>query len=182
MLPHHPRKFSRSQQDRRALSGGADSPPRRKGTSFMIAVAKAKLPKGKKGFIVRVIEGGSIREVEVRHERPHPRSSCYVRSAFIKYFQHRGVFRKDLRNQFFEPGVAGKRSEMAHQCSADTLSLVFVDHSECHLGCPGAHDDITAAANDCTAATISHHCHQGDMAGEIDIQKEVNFLFGKIAS
>ncbi len=71
---------------------------------------------------------------------------------------------------------------MAHQCSADALSLVFVDHSECHLGCPGAHDDITAAANDCAAATIFHHRHQGDMAGEIDIQKEVNFLFGKIAS
>ena len=94
-----------------------------------------------------------------------------------------GVFSgRTSRNQFFEPGVAGKRSEMAHQCSADALSLVFVDHSECHLGCPGAHDDITPAANDCAAATISHHCHQGDMAGEIDVQKEVNFLFGKIAS
>jgi hypothetical protein len=65
-----------------------------------------------------------------------------LESALLEHFQHRGVFWKHLCDQFFESGVAGKRREMAHQCSADTLSLVLVNNSERHLGCPRTHDDV----------------------------------------
>jgi hypothetical protein len=99
--------------------------------------------------------------------------------AFLKHLQHRSVFRQNLRNQFLETGLAGNRGEMVHQCRANTLSLVLIDHGESNLGRPWPHDNVTRAADDYWSPTFLNHCDQGDVIDEVDVQEECDFPLAK---
>jgi hypothetical protein len=69
---------------------------------------------------------------------------------------------------------------MPHQYRADTLPLVLIDHCESYFSCPGAYDDVPSTADYCATASFSHDCDQRDVVSEIHVQKEGDFLFGKI--
>ena len=51
-------------------------------------------------------------------------------------------------DQLVESGVARNGSEMAQQCRADALSLVFVENCKTDFGLARLDDNITPTAND----------------------------------
>src|SRR4051812_28105317 len=71
---------------------------------------------------------------------------------------------------------------MTHQCGADTLALVFIDHRESYLGLPGLQDDVATTADDHGAAVFFAHCDQGHVIEEVDLCEERDFLVGKMTS
>lgn len=89
------------------------------------------------------------------------------------------AFRTRIAKLHILKGIAGKCGKMAHQRRANALPLIFVDHSERHLGCSRAHYDITSASDDCGSAPFSRNGDPRDVVGEIDVQEEVNFLLRK---
>ena len=103
-------------------------------------------------------------------------------SAFLEDLQHRGIFRQDLGNQLLQPGLTGKRNQMAHQRRTDTLALILIDHAESDLGPPGRDDDVTPARNDRRSSFFFRHCDQGYVTDEIDVQEERDFRLGEAAS
>ena len=65
-----------------------------------------------------------------------------VKPAGLEDLQHGTVIRQNLCNQLIEPGSTGNRSKMAHERRADPLTLVLVNHSKSHLGCPRLSDNV----------------------------------------
>ena len=61
---------------------------------------------------------------------------------------------------------------MPHQRPSDTLSLIFIDDGEGHLGLSGFHDDVTPTAGDHPFAVFPHHCDQGDVIDKINVDEE----------
>ena len=106
---------------------------------------------------------------------------CHVQSAFLEHFQHRGIFRQDLGNQFLQPGLTGERDEMAHQRRADTLALVLIDDAESDLGPFGLDDDVASPAHDRRSSIFVGNCDQGYMTDKIDVEEERDFRLGEVA-
>src|SRR5262245_54164333 len=102
-------------------------------------------------------------------------------SAFLEYVQHRDVSGKDFRNQLLDPGATGNGGQMMHECPAETLALILVDHGESHLRLPGLNDDVTCAAHDHGLAALVNDCNQRDVIDEIDMQEKLDFRLGKVA-
>jgi len=102
--------------------------------------------------------------------------------AFLKYLQHRGILGQDFRRKFGKTSTAGNCDKMTQKCAADALSLVFVDHSKRDLRRTGSFNDITSTGNNYRAVPFIDYRDQGDMVDEVDVQKEVDFFFGKIAA
>ena len=71
---------------------------------------------------------------------------------------------------------------MMHECCAETLPLVLVDHSESDLGLSGLHDDVTCAARDHAPAAFVNDCDQRYVIHEIDVQEKPDFRLGEVAS
>src|SRR5215831_18010423 len=101
--------------------------------------------------------------------------------AVLEYFQHRHVIRQDLRDQFLEPGSPGNRGEMMHECCAEALPLVLVDHSESDLGLSRLHDDVTCAARDHGAAGFVNDSDQRHVVDEVDVQEKLDFRLRKVS-
>ena len=70
---------------------------------------------------------------------------------------------------------------MAHQCRADPLPLVLVDHSKSHLGCPRLSDNVAPASDNHTSAVLFDRRHQGNMVDEVDVHEECDFLLREAA-
>src|SRR5690349_3849092 len=88
----------------------------------------------------------------------------------LEYFQHRGVVRQNLGDQFSKSGAAGDGGEMAEQRRSDALPLVLVYNGERHLGRPRLDDDVTPTANDRRSLAFFHDRDQGDVIDEVDVQ------------
>src|SRR4029453_59695 len=71
---------------------------------------------------------------------------------------------------------------MIHECRAETLPLVLVDHSESDLGLSRLHDDVTCAARDHGPAAFVNYCDQRDVIHEVDVQETPDFRLGEVAS
>src|SRR6266511_2264994 len=71
---------------------------------------------------------------------------------------------------------------MTHECCAETLPLILVDHSESDLGPSRLHDDVTCAARDHGPAAFLHYCDQRDVVDEVDVQEKPDFRLGEVAS
>src|SRR6266545_6918984 len=69
---------------------------------------------------------------------------------------------------------------MMHECCAETLPLVLVDHSESDLGLSGLHDDVTCAARDHAPAAFVNDCDQRYVIHEIDVQEKPDFRLGEV--
>src|SRR5262245_4279174 len=106
-----------------------------------------------------------------------------VQPTFLKYLQHRDVVGQDLSDEFLEPIPTGNRGEMVlvHQRCTDTLPLVLVDHVEGHLSFLRVYNDVASAANYHGSAAFFHHCNQGHVVDEVNIQEECDFLLCKAA-
>src|SRR4051812_23824522 len=104
-----------------------------------------------------------------------------MKPAVLEYFQHWDVLGQNLRDQLIEPRPTGNRSKMAHQCRADTLPLVLVDHSKSHLGCPRLPDNVTPASNNHRLSALFDDGHQGNMVDEVDVHEECDFLLREAA-
>ena len=99
-----------------------------------------------------------------------------AKPAFLEHFQHRDVVWEDLCDQFLVPGTAGNRGKMVQQCRADTLPLVLVDDGESHLGLPRLDDNVTSATDNYRSPAFFHHCDQGYVIGEVNVQvKSISF-------
>ena len=70
---------------------------------------------------------------------------------------------------------------MLHQCRADALPLILVDHDEGHFGAAGLHDDVTSTPDDDGSNVLFHASHQSDMAHEVDVHEERDLLVREIA-
>jgi hypothetical protein len=90
----------------------------------------------------------------------------------LEHFQHRDIFRQDVRNQFLDPGVAGELREMAHQSRADALSLIVINHCESDLGSFRPHDDVTSAADDESSSGVFRNGDQSYVVDEINVEEE----------
>src|SRR5712671_71038 len=72
---------------------------------------------------------------------------------------------------------------MAQQHSAETPSLVLVDHGKGRLGASGLQHDVASTANDLlSAVVVLHHRDQCHVVGEIDVHEERDFPLGEAAS
>jgi hypothetical protein len=114
----------------------------------------------------------------------YSRFSCRdrIQSTFLENAQHRDVFRQDLGDQFFEPGIPGNRGKMPHQRGADPLSLILVDQGESYLRSSWPNDNVTTTTYDVGSFAFFCDDDQGYMVDEVDVREELHFLFGKIAS
>ena len=68
-------------------------------------------------------------------------------TTFLEHSQHCQVFRQDFRDELVEPGLAGNRREVTHQCRPNSLPLAGVDYSEGNLGLLRAAEDFSAQRN-----------------------------------
>jgi hypothetical protein len=100
-------------------------------------------------------------------------------STSLEYFQHRGVLRQDLCDQFPEPSGTSNRNEMVHQGGANPLALVLVDYGESDFCFSRLDDNVTSAPDYRGSAAFLHQRDQGDVTDEIGVQVVRNFLFRK---
>ena len=66
-----------------------------------------------------------VRSEKLQHDvndlrLPLPREA---EPTFLEHFQHCGVVRQNLRDEFFEPRITGNRDEMPHESRPETLRL-----------------------------------------------------------
>ena len=106
----------------------------------------------------------------------------HMEPAPLEHFEHRGIFWQDLRDEFFQPGSAGNRCEMAHERRAETLALVFIDHAESDLGPSRLYDDVASAAHDRGPSVFLHDCDQGNVIDKVYVQEKRNFLLREASS
>src|SRR6476661_4502092 len=72
---------------------------------------------------------------------------------------------------------------MAQEHSAETPSLVLVDHGKGRLGASGLQHDVAFPTNDLLCAIlVLHHRDQCHMVDEIDVYEERDFQLGEAAS
>jgi len=103
-------------------------------------------------------------------------------SAFLKQLQHRAIFRQDLGNELANAPLFGDVCEMAHQQGADAPSLIIVDDKKRQLRLAWLHEHVAPATNDRWMAAFVNQRNQGNVLGEIDINEEIDLLFGELSS
>ena len=102
------------------------------------------------------------------------------KTAFVKHFQHRGIFRQYLCQQSIEPGATCNLGQMLQQRRTDALPLVLVNDDEGELGEPRLRDDVATAADDHLLAFFFAHRDQSYMVDEVDIQKKFDLLLREL--
>lgn len=85
-------------------------------------------------------------------------------------------------DQLAESALARNGGEMAQECRAEALSLVFVENCKTDFGLTRLHHNITPTANDGWPAILLDERHQRYMIDEIDIQIKRRFCLGKVTS
>lgn len=93
-------------------------------------------------------------------------------AAFLEHSEHGGIFRKNLGDEFLKTRLASEADQVAEQRRTNALALILVDDGESRLGPSRIHDDVAPAAGDDRARGLVNHRHEGDVGGEINVQKE----------
>ncbi len=93
-------------------------------------------------------------------------------AAFLEHSEHSGIFRKDLGDEFLKTRLASEADQVAEQRRTNALSLILVDDGESRLSASLLQDDVAPAAGDDRARGLVNHRHEGDVGGEINVQKE----------
>src|SRR5690242_4171557 len=100
--------------------------------------------------------------------------------AFFEYFQHRSVVGQNFGGKFVEPAITCNRGEMAQECCADPLPLVFIDHGKGDFRHAGLLHDVASTRDNHGAAFLFEHSDEGHVIDEVDEHKIVDFFLGKI--
>jgi hypothetical protein len=103
-------------------------------------------------------------------------------TTFLEHSQHCQVFRQDFRDELVEPGLAGNRREVTHQCRPNSLPLVGVDYSEGNLGLPRFQQNVAPTTSDYWLVVFFCDGNQGHVTCKIHVEKERSFLLRKVAS
>ena len=122
----------------------------------------------------------SLRQPKRDVKAPRLAACTHRQPAFLENFQHLPVVGQHVGNQFPQAGSARNRNEMPHQRPANTLSLISVDHGECHLGLPRFHDNIPSTTYDNGLAVFFHRRDQGDVINKIHIDEELGLLLAEL--
>jgi len=102
-------------------------------------------------------------------------------TTFLEHSQHCQVFRQDFRDELVEPGLAGNRREVTHQCRPNSLPLVGVDYSEGNLGLPRFQQNVAPTTSDYWLVVFFCDGNQGHVTCKIHVEKERSFLLRKVA-
>jgi hypothetical protein len=100
---------------------------------------------------------------------------------FAEHFQHRGILGQDLGDQFLQPCVARKVSQMTHEGRSDPLSLTRIDHDEGYFDLARLDNDVTPTSNDRRPPVLIQLCDKRNVIVEIDVHEKSELGFRETA-